>query len=73
MRHEQKTTLKITRIVGTTSSGKDSYSYLNLPHVNPEIADDDLLEIGTQLGNLQAFPVENIGRVDSCLLAQEHY
>ena len=32
MRHEQKTTLKITRIVGTTSSGKDSFSFLNLPH-----------------------------------------
>jgi hypothetical protein len=72
MRHEQKTTLKITRIVGTTSSGKDSYSYLNLPHVNPEIADDDLLEIGTMLAKLQALPVASIGRTDACLLAQEH-
>ena len=72
IRHEQKTTLKITRIVGTTSNGKDSYSYLNLPHVNPEIADDDLLEIGTMLAKLQALPVASIGRTDACLLAQEH-
>ncbi|WP_143005292.1 DUF1659 domain-containing protein [Selenomonas ruminantium] len=37
----------------------------------PEIADDDLLSIGKKLSNLQSFPVDGIGRVDSCLLAQE--
>jgi hypothetical protein len=73
VRAKEATTLKITRVLGTTSTGKDTFGYLNFTHVNPEVADDDLLEIGTQLGNLQAFPVENIGRVDSCLLAQEHY
>jgi hypothetical protein len=40
--------------------------------VNPEIADDDLLEIGTMLAKLQALPVASIGRTDACLLAQEH-
>lgn len=72
MRHKESTTLKITRIIGSSSSGKDTYGYLNFAHVNPQIGDDDLLDIGTKLGNLQAFPVDGIGRVDSCLLAQEH-
>ena len=54
MRHTKKTTLQITRVTGSdeTGKGKDRHSYLNLAHVNPEIAD-------------------GIGRVDSCLLAQE--
>jgi len=72
MRSKKATTLKITRILGSDSTGKDILSYLNLAHVNPEIADDDLLAIGTQLGNLQSLPVEAVGRVDSCQLMQEH-
>ena len=72
VRAKEATTLKITRVLGTTSTGKDTFGYLNFSHVNPEIADDDLLEIGTKMGNLQSLPVENIGRLDNCLLAQEH-
>ena len=72
IRTKQTTTLKITRVLGSDSTGKDTFGYLNFTHVNPEIADDDLLEIGTKLGNLQSLPVENIGRLDNCLLAQEH-
>ena len=72
MRHTKKTTLQITRITGSDETGKDRHSYLNLAHVNPEIADDDLLEIGTMLAKLQALPVASIGRTDACLLAQEH-
>ena len=72
MRTKQTTTLKITRILGSSSTGKDTLGYLNLAHVNPDIADDDLLEIGTKLGNLQTYPVQGIGRVDNCLLAQVH-
>jgi len=71
MRHTKKTTLQIIRITGSDETGKDRHSYLNLAHVNPEIADDDLLSIGKKLSNLQSFPVDGIGRVDSCLLAQE--
>ncbi len=72
VRAKEATTLKITRVLGTTSTGKDTYGYLNLSGVNPELSDDDLLSIGKKLGNLQAFPVESYGRTDSCLLAQEH-
>ncbi|MCR5757754.1 MAG: DUF1659 domain-containing protein [Selenomonas sp.] len=72
MRSKKATTLKITRILGSDSTGKDTFGYLNFAHVNPEIADDDLMSIGTKLGNLQSLPVDAIGRVDSCQLMQEH-
>lgn len=72
MRHTQKTTMQITRIVGGDERG-DALGDLNLTGVNPELADDDLLSIGKKLGNLQPFPVKSIGRLDSCLLSQEHF
>jgi hypothetical protein len=72
MRYKPATTLKITRIIGSDSTGKDSVGYLNLSGINPDLADDDLLDIGKKLGNLQAYPVKNIGRLDSCLLVEQH-
>lgn len=72
MRHTQKTIMQITRVIGGDERG-DTLGYLNLTGVNPELADDDMLSIGKKLGNLQSFPVKSIGRLDSCLLAQEHF
>ena len=72
VRTNQTTTLRITRIIGTNSAGKDSYGYLNFSGVNPEVADEDLLDVGTKLSNLQALPVKNIGRLDSCNLVEQH-
>lgn len=46
MRHTKKNTLQITRITSSDETGKDTHSYLNLDHVNPEITDDDLPSIG---------------------------
>ena len=72
VRTNQTTTLRITRIIGTNSAGKDSYGYLNFSGVNPEVSDEDLLDAGTKLSNLQALPVKDIGRLDSCHLAEQH-
>ncbi len=72
VRTKQTTTLKITRIIGTNSAGKDSYGYLNFSGINPEVTDEDLLDIGTKLSNLQALPVKDIGRLDSCNLVEQH-
>ena len=51
IRSKQTTTLKITRVKGTSSTGKDTHDYVNLS-VNPELADGDVLSIGTKLSNL---------------------
>lgn len=71
VRANQKTTLKITRVTSTSSTGKETHDFINLS-VNPELADDDLLSIGDKLSYLQKFPVDSIGRIDSSTLAEEH-
>jgi len=72
VRANQSTTLKISRIIGSDETGKDTVGYLNFSNVNPEVADDDLLSVGRKIGNLQAFTLKSVGRLDSCTLAQEH-
>ena len=62
-------TLKITRVTGTTDTGKETHDYVNL-NVNPNLTDDDLLSIGSKLTVLQQFPVASIGRIDSSALAE---
>ena len=63
------TTLKITRVTATTSTGKETHDYINLS-VNPAITDDDLLSVGDKLAYLQQFPVASIGRIDASSLAE---
>ena len=71
IRSKQTTTLKITRVKGTSSTGKDTHDYVNLS-VNPDLADGDVLSIGQKLSNLQKYPVDGIGRIDASSLAEEH-
>ena len=66
IRSKQTTTLKITRV-----TGKETHDYVNLS-VNPELADGDVLSIGTKLSNLQQYPVDGISRIDASSLAEEH-
>lgn len=70
MRTNQKTTLKITRITGTSSTGKETHDFVNLA-VNPELTDKDMLSIGDKLTFLQKFPIDSIGRIDSGVLMSE--
>ena len=71
VRAKEATTLKITRVKGTSSTGKETHDYVNLS-VNPELADGDVLSIGTKLSNLQQYPVDGISRIDASSLAEEH-
>ena len=71
IRSKQTTTLKITRVKGTSATGKETHDYVNLS-VNPELADGDVLSIGTKLSNLQQYPVDGISRIDASSLAEEH-
>ena len=71
IRSKQTTTLKITRVKGTSSTGKEPHDYVNLS-VNPELEDGDILSIGRKLSNLQKSPTDGIGRIDASSLAEEH-
>jgi len=70
MRTNQKTTLKITRVTATSSTGKETHDFVNLA-VNPELTDKDMLSIGDKLTFLQKFPIDSIGRIDSGVLMSE--
>ena len=70
MRTNQKTTLKITRVTATSSTGKETHDFVNLA-VNPELADKDMLSIGDKLCFLQKFPIANVGRIDSSVLVND--
>ena len=70
MRTNQKTTLKITRITATSSTGKETHDFVNLA-VNPELTDKDMLSIGDKLTLLQKFPIANVGRIDSSVLMND--
>ena len=71
IRSKQTTTLKITHVNGTSSTGKDTHDYVNLS-VNPELEDGDVLSIGQKLSRLQRLPVIGVSRIDACSLAEEH-
>ncbi len=46
-------TLKLKFIKGQTAAGKDVYAMVTFPHVNPEVADEDMYEVAALLGRLQ--------------------
>ena len=71
VRTKQTTTLKITRVKGTTAAGKDNHDYVNLS-VNPKLEDGDVLSLGQKLSRLQSLPVIGVSRIDACSLAEEH-
>ncbi len=70
MRTNQKTTLKITRVKATNSTGKEIHDFVNLA-VNPELTDKDMLSIGDKLSFLQKFPIASVGRIDSNVLIND--
>ena len=71
VRTQQTTTLKITRVKGTSSTGKETHDYVNLS-VNPKLEDEDMLSIGHKLSSLQSLPVDSFSRIDASSLAEEH-
>jgi len=70
MRMNEKTTLKLSRVLSTNASGHEVLNYVNITSVNPEVEDADMLAIGQALGDLQSLPLHAVGRIDSSDLAE---
>ena len=51
MRMNEKTTLKLSRVLSTNASGHEVLNYVNITSVNQEVADADMLAIGQALGH----------------------
>lgn len=67
-KEEQKTQLVLHVITGTGSSGKAITKARTFSAVNPAISDDDMLDIGAALGNLQSHALSTIQRIDKANL-----
>ncbi|MCY0870699.1 MAG: DUF1659 domain-containing protein [Firmicutes bacterium] len=55
--------------VGTTSKGEIKVKNHNFPHVNPNVADDDLLAVGNALADLFSMPLYQVARTDQVALS----
>ena len=56
IRSKQTTTLKITRVKGTSSTGKETHDYVNLS-VNPELADGECFPLGASSAICSSTPL----------------
>ena len=63
--------MQVKLITGTNSQGKDTVVTRSFT-VNPELADEDVLSIGTKLAELQSLPLQGICRQDHANLAEIH-
>ena len=65
------TKLQVKVITGSNSLDKDIVATRSFT-VNPELADEDVLSIGTKLAALQSLPVQGVCRQDNANLAEVH-
>lgn len=62
------TSLKIMVESGTTDAGTIKYAARTISSINPDISDDDLLEVGKGLAAMQSNDVGDIKRSDIATL-----
>lgn len=55
---------------GVTANGTATYSQRTFTHINPELGDADVLDLGKALGGLQAHPVASVNRQDAAKLEE---
>ena len=53
---------------GVNAKGAATYSQRTFAHINPELADEDALQIGKALGALQKHTVRSVHRQDAAQL-----
>ena len=66
---EQAAKLMIKVQTGVNASGNPVYRQRSFASMNPALADEDVLNIGTTIGQLQKHNVESISRQDNAVLA----
>ncbi len=70
-RNKKTTVLKLGIITGVSTKGTDLVGTRTINNINPEISDDDLLAIGSAIGELQTYEVTEVRRQDAAVLAAE--
>lgn len=69
-RKDQTTKIALKVATGTGESGA-TYKNRNFSRINPALADDDALSIGTKLAGLQTHPLHSVIRTDAAVLASD--
>ena len=67
---EQAAKLMIKVQTGVNASGSPVYRQRSFANMNPALSDEDVLNIGTTIGQLQEHNVESISRQDNAVLAE---
>lgn len=65
------TRLSISVVTGLKPDGTSTTATRTVGNINPELTDDDMLDIGTDLGALQKYEVAAVKRIDSAVLVNE--
>ena len=68
---EQATKLVLKVVTGQKADGTLSTAQRALAGMNPALADEDILSIGTKLGALQRYEIAAVGRTDSAQIVAE--
>lgn len=68
---EQTAKLMIKVQTGVNASGNPVYRQRSFANMNPALTDEDVLSIGTMIGELQEHGVEAISRQENAVLAAE--
>lgn len=67
----QKCALQLKLEVGTTSGGAAKYSTKTLSDVSTSASDQDILDVGTSLSNLQNYPLGSVMRRDTATIVDD--
>lgn len=68
---EKATKLSIVVVTGQSDNGEPKKASRTVGNINPNITDDDMLDIGTDLGKLQTYEVAAVKRIDSAEIVAE--
>lgn len=55
---------------GISSTGQNTYTQRTFSNINPELTDDDVLDIGTKLAGLQSHDLGSVYREDSAQIVE---
>lgn len=69
--NDKKTKLKIVVVTGKKEDGSDRTAERVFNNANPEVTNDDMYNIATQIGAMQEYTVEKYVRIDEGELAPE--
>ena len=67
-RKEQTTKLAIVVVTGQDPRGNLTKAIRSIGNINPNLSDNDMYEIGSELAQFQTYEIMSVGRIDSAIL-----